>query len=337
MERVFVTLRSLPCLCLLAVLCGVAPADEVPYRDAAWLERLRRSKEALEWTDELVWHDWRLQHRPQGDACRILDSDDRVVREGTRAECEAAFAGLEQAGRVAPVRGHTVILLHGLGEGRDSMAPLAKHLRAALDATVLTFGYASVKADIDAHGRALDTVVSRLPHAETLSFVGHSLGNLVVRRWMALAAARDLARTRRMVMLGPPNQGSDLARMASRIWGLASLTEGASRDLVVDWPRVAPSLAVPACDFGIVAGGRGDDTGYSLLLEGDDDAVVRVAETRLPGARDFLVVPVHHAAMMKDAAVQRATAEFLETGRFPEAPRQESRDPVTAPPAAGVE
>ena len=341
MERVSVTMRLLLLLCLLATLCGVAPAEEVPHRDAAWIEQLRRSREALEWTDELVRHDWRLQHRPQafprGDACRLLDPDDRVVREGTRSECEAAFAAVEQSGRVAPVRGHTVILLHGLGEGRDSMAPLAKHLRTALDATVLTFGYASVKADIDAHGRALDTVISRLPHAETLSFVGHSLGNLVVRRWMALAAARDLARTRRMVMLGPPNQGSDLARMASRIWGLASLTEGASRDLVVDWPRVAPSLAVPGCDFGIVAGGRGDDTGYSLLLEGDDDAVVRVAETRLAGARDFVVVPVHHAAMMKDTAVQRATAEFLQTGRFPELPRQEPRGPVASPPPADAE
>jgi hypothetical protein len=200
------------------------------------------------------------------------------------------------------------------------MEPLAAHLRTTLDATVLTFGYASVKADIDAHGRALDTVVSQLPHADSLSFVGHSLGNLVVRRWMALAAARDLARTHRMVMLGPPNQGSDLARMAQKVWGLAALAEGASRDLVVDWPRVAPSLAVPACDFGIVAGGRGDDTGYSFLLAGDDDAVVRVEETRLPGAEDFLLVPVHHAAMMKDAAVQQATVTFLETGRFPQRP-----------------
>jgi len=341
MERVSVTMRALPCLCLLAASFGNAVADDAPHRDAAWIERLRRSQEALEWTDELVRHDWRLQHRPQdlpnGDACRILDPDDRAACTGSRRDCEAAFAALEQSGRVAQVRGHTVILLHGLGEGRDSMMPLAQHLRTALDATVLTFGYASVKADIDAHGRALDSVVSRLPHADTLSFVGHSLGNLVVRRWMALAAARDLARTRRMVMLGPPNQGSDLARMASRIWGLASLTGGASRDLVVDWPRIAPSLAVPGCDFGILAGGRGDDTGYSLLLEGDDDAVVRVAETRLPGARDFLVLPVHHAAMMRDAAVQRATAEFLQTGRFPELPRQPPRDPVAPPSTASGE
>lgn len=334
MERVSVIPRWLPAWCLAIAVCSGARADDASHRDATWLEGLQRSREALEWTDVLVRHDWRLQNRPRADACRILDPDDRVVRMGTRGECEAAFAELERSGRVPPVRGHTVILLHGLGEGRESMAPLATHLRTTLDATVLTFGYASVKADIDAHGRALDAVISRLPQADTLSFVGHSLGNLVVRRWMALAAARDLARTRRMVMLGPPNQGSDLARMASRIWGLAALAEGASRDLVVDWSRVAPSLAVPGCDFGIVAGGRGDDTGYSILLAGDDDAVVRVEETRLPGARDFLVVPVHHAAMMKDATVQQATAEFLETGRFT---RPQPRGAVASGPAADTE
>jgi hypothetical protein len=80
---------------------------------------------------------------------------------------------------------------------------------------------------------------------------------------------------------------------------------------------VSQDLAVPTCPFGIVAGGKGDDRGYSTLLAGDDDAVVRVAETHLDGADDFLLVPVSHAAMMKNATVQRATVSFLETGRFP--------------------
>jgi hypothetical protein len=299
---------------------GVPPPEQVQARDAAWLERLRQAAEALEWTDELVRHDWRLQRRPGTEDCRILDPRDRVVRAGTAEECRETFAKLQVQGQVPAVRGRTVLLLHGLGEGRGSMRPLAEYLRTTLDATVLSVGYASTKADIDAHGRALAAVVAGLDEAESISFVGHSLGNLVVRRWMAGAAAEDLARAHRMVMLGPPNQGSDLARMAAGIWGLAARAEGAARDLVVDWQAVAPRLAVPACEFGIVAGGRGDDDGYSPLLAGDDDAVVRVAETRLDGADGFLVVPVHHAAMMRHEGVQRATAAFLATGRFPQPP-----------------
>jgi pimeloyl-ACP methyl ester carboxylesterase len=297
------------------------PADEaVLRRDAALVESFRRSREALEWTDEAIRNEWRLQRRPGTESCRVLDPTDGVVRAGTAAECRAALAAIEAEGRLPPPRGETVILLHGLGEGRDSMQPLAEQLRRSLDATVLTFGYASVRADIDAHGRALAAVVAGLPTTRRISFVGHSLGNLVVRRWLAIAPAADRGRVHRLVMLGPPNQGSDLARRASRIWGVAESAEGAARDLVVEWQRVAPGLAVPDCPFGIIAGGKGDDAGFSSLLDGDDDAVVRVAETHLPGADDFLLLPVHHAAMMRDAAVQRATREFLAHGRFPDPP-----------------
>lgn len=290
--------------------------------DAAWIVSLRRAAESLEWSDELVRHDWRLQRRPGTDDCRILDPDDHAVRSGSRAACRQAFTELVDAGRIPTVSGPTVIVLHGLGEGRASMQPLVEHLRRHLDATVLSVGYASPKAGIEEHGRTLATVVAGLPGADRISFVGHSLGTIVVRRWMGLAPAADLARLHRMVMLGAPNQGSDLARLASRVWVLAALADGAARDLVLDWHKIAPDLAVPACPFGIVAGGKGDDRGFSDLLEGDDDAVVRVAETRLDGARDFLLLPVRHAAMMQDADVQQATVDFLETGRFSRRPAE---------------
>jgi pimeloyl-ACP methyl ester carboxylesterase len=320
-----------------AVLAGAAPIparaapanvsndDAVAARDAGWLAAFRRSREALCWTDLAIRHDWRVQRHSADGRCRILDPSDGTIREGTEDECRRAFAALEADGTIPPHTGPTVILLHGLGEGRDSMRPLAEHLKTTLDAAVISFGYASVTAKLDDHGAALAEVVAGLPATAPISFVGHSLGNIVVRRWLALADPADRERVHRVVMLGPPNQGSRLARMAAGLWGLADHVEGSARELVFDWPRVAPQLAVPACDFGIVAGGKGDDTGYSTLLAGDDDAVVCVDETRLPGARDFLLLPVHHAAMMRDQAVQRATVSFLETGRFPAVAPQAAR------------
>ena len=295
-----------------------------------WLAAVRRASDALRWSDEQIAHDWRLQRRPGSDACRILDPQDEVVREGTREECAAAFAALIREGRVPAVDGPTVIVLHGLGEGRWSMRPLVKHLRKELDATILSFGYASTGAGLDAHGRALADVIRQLPAADHVSFVGHSMGNLVVRRWLSIAPPEDVARMRRMVMLGPPNQGSDLARMVGRVGILASLASGAGRELVLEWPKISAELAVPPCPFGIVAGGKGDERGYSSLLPGDDDAVVRVAETHLPGAQDFLLVPVRHAAMMQHPDVQRATSAFLETGGFP-APAA-AAPPIPGPP-----
>ena len=105
-----------------------------------------------------VRHDWRLQRRPGTDECRVLDADDGIVCNGSPERCRDAFAALGTTGRAPAVRGDTVILLHGLGESRRSMRPLAESLRGALDATVMSFGYASVKADIDAHARALGAV-----------------------------------------------------------------------------------------------------------------------------------------------------------------------------------
>ncbi|MEI6256285.1 MAG: hypothetical protein WCQ77_06545 [Planctomycetota bacterium] len=299
----------------------VATTDRpaVATTGADWLAAIRRSADALQWTDEIIRHDWRLQHRPGTESCRILDPRDQVVHEGLREECLAAFEKFVVDGQVQVVDGPTVIVLHGLGEGRRSMRPLVEHLRKQLDATVLSFGYASTAAGIDDHGRALAAVIKGLPAAESISFVGHSMGNLVVRRWMGLADESELGRVERMVMLGPPNQGSELARMAANFSLLAALSNGAARELVFDWNRIANDLAVPPCTFGIVAGGKGDDRGYSSLLTGDDDAVVCVDETHLPGAHDFLLVPVRHSAMMKNAGVQQATTAFLKTGRFPAA------------------
>lgn len=294
-----------------------------------WSERLRRAAEAMEWSDELVRHEWRIQRRPGSEAARVLDPADRVVLAGSAAACREKFDSLAAAGKIPPVAGPTVILLHGLGEGRGSMRPLAAYLREHNDATVLTFGYASPRAGVDEHARALGSVIAGLDGADRISLVGHSLGNIVVRRWMAEAPAADLDRIERMVMLGAPNQGSDLARRVSQVWLLSKLSTGAARDLVLDWPRIARNLAVPPCPFGIIAGGTGDTEGYSPMLEGDDDSVVRVEETRLDGSDDFLLLPVRHAFMMRDPAVQEATASFLKGGRF--------GAPAADPPAAAGE
>jgi pimeloyl-ACP methyl ester carboxylesterase len=295
---------------------GTAEASDRDHREDSFSERLRHAAESFEWSDELVRHEWRVQRRPGSDASRLLDPADRVILQGTAAACRERFAALESSGQIPPVDGPAVILLHGLGEGRGSMRPLATYLREHNDATVMTFGYASPRAGVDDHARALGDVIAGLRQADRISLVGHSLGNIVVRRWMADAPAADLEKIERMVMLGAPNQGSDLARRVSQVWLLSKLSTGAAKDLVLDWPRIARTIVVPPCPFGIIAGGTGDTQGYSPLLEGDDDAVVRVEETKLDGADDFLLLPVRHAFMMRDPAVQRATAAFLREGSF---------------------
>ncbi len=322
----------LACGSLAAAVCrgqSTSTAAQVQPASATWddwLREIRDGRDALEWSDRRVAHDWRLQQHNGGVRWRLLDPGDEVVVAGPRGDCETTFLRLQAAGTIPTVSGPTVLVLHGLGQGRQSMQPLVTHLRKTLDATVLSIGYASPQAGLEVHADTLNDVIEQLPEATTLSFVGHSLGNLVVRRWMATAPPPTLQRVQRMVMLGPPNQGSELARLASRIWFLAMLSDGPTRQLGIDWEEVCSQLAVPPCDFGIVAGGTGDERGMSLLLAGDDDAIVRVEETRLEGASGFLLLPVHHADMMRDTAVQRAAVCFLSEGRFPEEDASQAAD-----------
>jgi hypothetical protein len=82
------------------------------------------------------------------------------------------------------------------------------------------------------------------------------------------------------------------------------------------WPKLAATLAVPPCEFGIIAGGRCAARGHNPLLAGDNDLVVTVEETRLGGARDFAVVPVLHTFLMNDPKVRKLTLRFLKHGEF---------------------
>ncbi len=88
------------------------------------------------------------------------------------------------------------------------------------------------------------------------------------------------------------------------------------RELADGWDELSKHLATPRCEFGIIAGGKADGHGYNPLLIGDNDMVVTVTETLLPGARDFICLPVVHTFMMDDRAVQKATLNFLDHGYF---------------------
>jgi hypothetical protein len=89
-----------------------------------------------------------------------------------------------------------------------------------------------------------------------------------------------------------------------------------SEELGRQWVWLERNLATPPCEFGIVAGGRGNQKGFNPLLPGDDDGVVTVASTRLAGARDFILVPVLHSLLPTNRKVMQCTLSFLQNGYF---------------------
>lgn len=284
------------------------------------------------WTDERVFHDWRIQRLVVSGHYRLLD--DRNVRQawGTREQCEAVFLRLKQEKQLPPLGREVVILLHGLTRTRESMEPIAKYLREHSRYTVLTVGYASSREKTADHAAALAKVIEHLDGVEQVHFVAHSLGNLVIRHYLAdrdqgVHQGKSVPQIGRIVMLAPPNQGAEIARrvrassLFRTVWG----TTG--QEIARHWEELEPRLAVPRGEFGIIAGSLGNSDGRNPLVAGDDDMVVAVSETRLVGAADFLELPVLHSFIMTDDRVLECTLRFLEHGYFV---TPKAREPITS-------
>jgi pimeloyl-ACP methyl ester carboxylesterase len=276
------------------------------------------------WGDELLYRDWRIQRHATTGHCRLLDEHNHRRGRGTFDECQAKLDEIKCDQSLEPMRGRAVVLLHGLGRTRGSMRSLAKYLKQKGDVTVLRFGYPSTRAGIDKHAQALASVIAHLDGIDEIDLVAHSLGNLVIRRYLAQAAESAAGhadpRIHRIVMLTPPNQGSRRGSLwdeSKWFGGLYRTVLGDSgKQVASDWEATAPRLATPCCEFGIIAGGRGDDRGWHDRLPGDDDGTVAVSETLLAGARDFRVVPVRHTFIADDPRVQEYVERFLEHGFF---------------------
>ena len=275
------------------------------------------------WGDELFFHQWRIQRNVVTGHCRLLDAKDLRHTWGTYEHCRTRLDEIRRDGKLPPMQGKAVICLHGLCRSRSSMAPLARYLEEHAGYTVFNVEYPSTRRAIADHAEALAKIIENLDGIEEINFVAHSLGNIVVRRYLADQTDEDAqrkpdGRIRRFVMLGPPNHGSIMAntlldnKLVSAVWGKPG------QELGREWVWLEADLVTPACEFAVVAGGLGNERGFNPSLPGDDDGVVTVASARLEGATDFTLVPVLHSLLMRDARVKKYTLQFLQTGGFME-------------------
>lgn len=273
------------------------------------------------WADEFFFHQWHIQRNTRSGLCRLLDESDFRHASGTYEQCRAVLDQIKIERKLPPMRGRAVLLLHGLGRSRSSMDKLAQTLKGQGGYNVFTVGYPSTQREIGDHARTLKHILDNLDGIEEINLVAHSMGNIVIRHYLAdqtdrATGRRPDPRIRRFVMLGPPNHQSHLALMAADI-GLFQWVAGeAGQQLGRDWDHLEGKLATPEFEFGILAGGKGDAKGFNPLIPGDNDRVVSVAGTRLAGAADFLVVPVAHTFMMDDPNVMEYTLRFLQKGYF---------------------
>ncbi|QDV22374.1 esterase/lipase family protein [Aureliella helgolandensis] len=271
------------------------------------------------WTDYQWRQGWRVQQNALTGHWRLLDFQNFRHAWGSREACDAALN--EKVPTKEIESQHLVLLLHGLSRSASSMAAIGEAIERETDMQVAYFEYASTRASIAEHAAALREVVAGLPGGLKLSFIGHSMGNIIVRHaigdWQADQDQATLRRLNSVVMLGPPNQGASIARQLSRTGLFGFVTGRGGMELGPNWEKLAEKLATPPCPFGIVAGRLPDQWQLNPLVDGEGDFVVSVEETRLAGAADELEVPRLHSFLMDDETVQEATILFLQTGHFP--------------------
>lgn len=288
------------------------------------------------WSDELVRNGWRLQVNVMTGHHRLLDNKDVRRAWGNHEQCHAKFAEIAKSEGWPQLKPKVVITMHGLIRSREAMEGIGAHLQKEGDYECINVGYASTRRSIDQHAESLAKIIAGLEGVEEINFVCHSLGNIIVRRYLGEATAvepkwKPDPRIKRFVMLGPPNNGAELAKRFIGNKVVAMVIGPSGKQLSREWDTVSTKLAVPQCEFGIIAGGNGSDAGLNPLITGDDDWVVSVAETRLPGARDFRTVNLLHGQLMNNPQVQSCVLNFLQAGHFES---DAARQPITAPQMA---
>ncbi|MCB9602977.1 MAG: alpha/beta fold hydrolase [Sandaracinus sp.] len=247
------------------------------------------------WIDRR-WRDgFRVQRHALFGQHRLLDPRDRVRATGSLAVCERALD------RAAPPRhhGHLVVVLHGLGRSRRSMRPMVHGLREE-GHSVAWLDYASTRRTLDEHANDVADLIAHVD-ADRVSFVTHSLGGLVAR-----ATLPRVTTAHRLVMCAPPSRGAALARLLHR---RARPVAGRVFGPVLDELAAGPEVPLPTVPFLVIAGAKGER--INPLLQGPDDGIVTVEETKLEGMREHLVVDAIHTFVMHHPEAIAAARRFL--------------------------
>jgi len=231
-----------------------------------------------------------------------------------------AVSSLVGAALTAPVHAGSVpqpcvILLHGLARTSSSMNKMEQALSES-GYLVRNTTYPSTQKPINELASEVIPAAIESCNEEgdrPIHFVTHSLGGILIRYYLETNVLDNLGR---VVMLSPPNQGSEVVDNLSGMPGFMAINGPAATQLGTDQDGVPSQLGPATFDVGIITGNRSINLINSMMIPGEDDGKVSVERAKLEGMSDFLVVPHSHPFIMNSKHVIRQVLYFLEHGRF---------------------
>lgn len=212
-------------------------------------------------------------------------------------------------------QGDTVVLLHGILRTHHHMNRLASALRKD-DYIVLNLDYPSRKKNIeDIVEHVFREIEEKASPDKPIHLVGFSLGALIIRGLIKQYPELSYGR---LVLLAPPNEGSEVADYWKDSLLFQKVFGPAGQQLVTDQEEFKHLLIDSLEDFeaGIIAGNRTVDPFSSGMLPGPNDGKVTIESTHLAGVQEHIVVSATHMFFPKNRTVIDNTRHFLATGKF---------------------
>ena len=211
-----------------------------------------------------------------------------------------------------------VVLLHGLGRTHRSMAPMAAFLEAA--------GYHIANIDYPSTSRAIEALAEtavtegiascrKAAPGAPIHFVTHSMGGILVRYYLAHRRVPELGR---VVMISPPNQGSEAAEALRSLSFYQWLNGPAGQQLGTGAGSLPAALGPVDFPLGIITGNQSGIFDFWLtgIFPGENDGKVSVERAKVAGMTDFVVMGHNHTFIMQQEDVMDQARFFLKNGRF---------------------
>ena len=215
---------------------------------------------------------------------------------------------------------HCVILLHGLGRSSYSMSAIAQALSRD-DYVVVNYSYPSRQKSIEVLAEEVvgkNIAECRQAGATRIDFVTHTMGGILVRQYLQSHTVPEI---KRIVMLGPPNHGSEISSRYRQQYWYRWFTGQAGQQLHAGADSLPNQLKpLSGVEIGIIAGSKSADPWFSAHLPAPHNGNVSVASIQLPEMQDFMILPYTHTFMMRSDVVIAQIRTFLKQGAFAHTP-----------------